>query len=84
MLLTVAVTSEPRNKLLDSTFGDGSNLQGGKYFSCKKELMYKLTNVTFKGNFEFWTIKSTKSLWVVQCINPNCNWQLRASKTVPE
>ncbi|KAL5549173.1 hypothetical protein UlMin_004404 [Ulmus minor] len=46
--------------------------------------MSKVTDVAFKGNFEFRTIKSTKSLWVVQCVDPNCKWRLHESKTVPE
>ncbi|KAL5582167.1 hypothetical protein UlMin_014609 [Ulmus minor] len=37
-----------------------------------------------KGNFEFRTRKSNRSLWVIECIDPNCSWRLRASKIVPE
>ena len=46
--------------------------------------MNKLTDVAFKGNFEFRTIKAIKSLWVIEYIDPNCNWRLRASKTAEE
>ncbi|KAL5540375.1 hypothetical protein UlMin_045220 [Ulmus minor] len=37
-----------------------------------------------KGNFEFRTRKSNRSLWVIECIDPNCSWKLRASKIIPE
>ena len=37
-----------------------------------------------KGIFEFQTRKSTKSLWVIECIDSNCNCRLHASKTVEE
>ncbi|KAL5569114.1 hypothetical protein UlMin_025689 [Ulmus minor] len=37
-----------------------------------------------KGNFEFRTRKSNRSLWVIRCIDPNCSWRLRASKIVPK
>ncbi|KAL5543618.1 hypothetical protein UlMin_007402 [Ulmus minor] len=37
-----------------------------------------------KGNFEFRTRKSNRSLWVIECIDLNCSWRLRASKIVPE
>ncbi|KAL5580403.1 hypothetical protein UlMin_012845 [Ulmus minor] len=37
-----------------------------------------------KGNFEFQTRKSNRSLWVIECIDPNCSWRLRASKIVPK
>ncbi|KAL5576684.1 hypothetical protein UlMin_018383 [Ulmus minor] len=36
---------------------------------------------------DFMKITSTKSnrlLWVIKCINSNCNWRLHASKIVPE
>ncbi|KAL5552409.1 hypothetical protein UlMin_002585 [Ulmus minor] len=39
----------------------------------------------FRDNyFDFQTRKSNRSLWVIECIDPNCSWRLRASKIVPE
>ena len=77
LLLTVLVSGDPlnehRNEPSDSTFGDGSDLHKGRYFSSKKELMNKLIGVAFKGNFELRTIKSTRPLWVIECIDSNCN-----------
>ncbi|KAL5568592.1 hypothetical protein UlMin_025167 [Ulmus minor] len=35
-----------------------------------------------KDNFEFRTRKSNWSLWVIECIDPNCSWRLRVSKIV--
>ena len=67
-------TSEPRNEASDSIFGDGLDLHEGNNFSFKKELMSKVTNVAFNENFEFQTIKSAKSFWVVQFIDSNYNW----------
>ncbi|KAL5564873.1 hypothetical protein UlMin_028037 [Ulmus minor] len=68
----------------DSTFNDGLDLHEGKYFSSKKDLKRKLSNIAMKGNFEFRTRKSNRSLWVIKCINPNCSWKLRVSKITLE
>lgn len=76
LLLNAPVSGEPPNDLtvdtLDSTFGDGSYLHEGKYFGSKKELKKKLTKIAIKGNFEFQTRKSNISLWVIECVDPNC------------
>ena len=57
LLLAACNSGEPSNErireALDSTFGDGSDLQEGRFFSSKKELMNKLIDVAFKWNFEF-------------------------------
>ncbi|KAL5557981.1 hypothetical protein UlMin_034192 [Ulmus minor] len=86
--LTGAASDEPVNvpttEASDSTFRDGSDLHEGKYFNTKKDLKRKLSDIAMKGNFEFRTRKSNRSLWVIECINPNCSWRLRASKIVPE
>ena len=86
--LTGAASNEPVNVLtieaLDSTFRDGSDLHKGKYFNTKKDLKRKLSDIAMKGNFEFRTRKSNRSLWVIECIDPNCSWSLRGSKIVPE
>ncbi|KAL5560742.1 hypothetical protein UlMin_036953 [Ulmus minor] len=86
--LTGASSNEPANvptiEASDSTFTDGSDLHEGKYFNTKKDLKRKLSYIAMKGNFEFRTRKSNWSLWVIECIDPNCSWRLRASKIVPE
>ena len=51
-----------------------------KYFGNKKELKNKLTEIAIKGNFEFRTRKSNGSLLVIECVDPNYSWQIRASK----
>ncbi|KAL5581296.1 hypothetical protein UlMin_013738 [Ulmus minor] len=86
--VTGAGSDEPVNvptiEASDSTFSDGSDLHEGKYFNTKKDLKRKLSDIAMKGNFEFRTRKSNRSLWVIECIDPNCSWRLRASKIVPE
>ncbi|KAL5542079.1 hypothetical protein UlMin_009789 [Ulmus minor] len=86
--LTGAASDEPVNvpttEASDSTFRDRSDLHEGKYFNTKKDLKRKLSDIAMKGNFEFRTRKSNRSLWVIECIDPNCSWRLRASKIVPE
>ncbi|KAL5538211.1 hypothetical protein UlMin_045403 [Ulmus minor] len=86
--LTGAGSDEPVNvptiEASDSTFSDGSDLHEGKYFNTKNDLKRKLSDIAMKGNFEFRTRKSNRSLWVIECIDPNCSWRLRALKIVPE
>ncbi|KAL5572822.1 hypothetical protein UlMin_022419 [Ulmus minor] len=86
--LTGAGSNEPVNvptiEASDSIFSDESDLHEGKYFNTKKDLKRKLSDIAMKGNFEFRTRKSNRSLWVIECIDPNCSWRLRASKIVPE
>ncbi|KAL5548123.1 hypothetical protein UlMin_003354 [Ulmus minor] len=86
LLLTGAVSDATLNENVtdttDSTFEDGSELHEGQYFKNKKALHRKLTNVALTGNFEFQTTRSSKSLWVIQCVDPNCSWRLQASKYV--
>ncbi|KAL5537762.1 hypothetical protein UlMin_045566 [Ulmus minor] len=88
LLLTWAVNDTSLNENVtdttDSTFGDGSDLHEGQYFKNKKALYRKLTDVALAGNFEFRTTRSSKSLWVIKCVDPNCSWRLRASKVVEE
>ena len=59
LLLAVRDSGEPsnekRSEASDSTFGDGSDLHEGRFFSSKKELMNKLTDIAFIGHFEFRT-----------------------------
>ena len=75
--LTGAGSDEPANvptiEASDSTFSDGSDLQEGKYFNTKKDLKRKISDIAMKGNFEFRTRKSNRSLWVIECINLNCS-----------
>ncbi|KAL5565272.1 hypothetical protein UlMin_028436 [Ulmus minor] len=82
--LTGAASDEPVNvpttEASDSTFRDGSDLHEGKYFNTKKDLKRKLSDIAMKGNFEFRTRISNRLLWVIECIDPNCSWRLRASK----
>ena len=53
-----APVDDLKNEKSNSTLGDGSDLYEGQYFSNKKELKNKLTEIVLKGNFEFRTRKS--------------------------
>ena len=46
-------SNEMRTVASYSIFSDRSYLHEGQFFSSKKELMNKLTDVAFKENFEF-------------------------------
>ena len=83
-LVTGAPLDDPTNEALDSTFGDGLNLYEGQYFSNKKELNNKLTEIALKGNFEFRTRKSNSWLWVIERVDSSCSWRVRASKISPD
>ena len=79
-LVTGAPLDDPTNEALNSNFDDVLDLYEGQYFSNKKLLKNKLTEITLKGNFEFRTRKSNSWLWVIECVNLNCSWRVRASK----
>ena len=54
-----------------------------QYFSNKKELKNKLTEIVLKGNFEFRMRKSNSWLWVIECVDPSYSWRVHASKIAP-
>ena len=83
-LVTVAPLDDPINEATNSTFGDGPDLYEGQYFSNKKELKNKLTEIVLKGNFEFWMRKSNSWMWVIECVDPSCSWRVRPSKIAPD
>ena len=71
--VTGAPLDDPTNEKSNSTFSDWLDLYEGQYFSNKKELKNKLTEIALKGNFEFWARKSNSWLWVIECIDPSCS-----------
>ena len=75
--LTGTASDEPVNvptiEASNSTFSDGSDFHERKYFNTKNDLKRKLSDIAMKGNFEFQTRKSNWSLWVIECIDPNCS-----------
>ena len=68
----------------DASFGDGSDLHEGQYFTNKNELKRKLSDIAMKGIFQFQMRKLNISLWVIECVDPNCSWRLRASRILPD
>lgn len=75
LLVIGAASDEPvivlTTQASNSTFSDGSDLHEGKYFNSKKDLKRKLSDIAMKGNFEFGTRKSNRSLWVIECVDPS-------------
>ncbi|XP_062085351.1 uncharacterized protein LOC133791437 [Humulus lupulus] len=53
----------------------------GQYFVDKKELKMKVHMLAIRQNFEFKVKKSNKKLVVLVCVDPNCKWRIRATKT---
>ncbi|XP_062097873.1 uncharacterized protein LOC133803773 isoform X2 [Humulus lupulus] len=53
----------------------------GQYFVDKKELKMKVHMLAIRRNFEFKVKKSNKKLVVLVCVDPNCKWRIRATKT---
>ena len=71
--LVSAPVDDQTNEKSNSTFGNGSDFYEGQYFSNKKELKNKLTEIALKGNFEFRMRKSNSWLWVIECVDPSCS-----------
>ncbi|XP_062080964.1 uncharacterized protein LOC133785763 [Humulus lupulus] len=53
----------------------------GQYFVDKKELKMKVHMLAIRRNFEFKVKKSNKKLVVLVCVDPNCKWRIRTTKT---
>ncbi|XP_010418657.1 PREDICTED: uncharacterized protein LOC104704236 [Camelina sativa] len=51
----------------------------GQIYDSKEELQFKLRMITIFQNFDYTTIKSTKTLLVLNCYVPGCSWRIRAS-----
>ena len=49
-------------------------------FATKELLQAKLYDVAMQGYFEYKVVKSNKTLYMAECINENCKWQVRSSK----
>ena len=62
------------------SFLDGSDLAIGQEFASKIELQKILNEIALKGSFEMTVVKSTKTLYVVKCVDPQCGWRLRAAQ----
>ena len=80
------VGSMPQNVVSETgstsnvSFHDGFDLKVNQMFASKELLQAKLHVVAMQGYFECKIVKSNKTLYVVECINENCKWQVRGSK----
>ena len=64
----------------NASFHDGSDLKVVQMFATKELLQAKLHDVSMQDYFEYRVVKSNKTLYVVECINENCKWQVCGSK----
>ncbi|KAG7640806.1 Zinc finger PMZ-type [Arabidopsis suecica] len=51
-----------------------------KFFKDKDEMVFTLRMFAVKHNFEFHTVKSDLTRYVLHCIDENCSWRLRATR----
>ena len=61
-------------------FTDLSDLEIGQEFENKEEVKNKLQDISLKAYFEMAIKKSTKSLYVIRCIDTTCKWAVRAAR----
>jgi len=59
---------------------DADSLFIGKKFKDKDEMVFTLRMFAVKHSFEFHTVKSDLTRYVLHCIDENCSWRLRATK----
>ena len=59
---------------------DADSLFIGKFFKDKDEMVFTLRMFAVKHNFEFHTVKSDLTRYVLHCIDENCSWRLRATR----
>lgn len=52
----------------------------GKLFKDKKEMGRQIRMYAVKNSFEFHTIKSDLTRYVLHCVDEKCSWRLRATK----
>ncbi|XP_010456533.1 PREDICTED: uncharacterized protein LOC104737991 [Camelina sativa] len=64
---------------LDTTSQTLERIRIGKIYGSKADLQFKLHMITIFQNFDYTTIKSTKTLLVLKCYVPGCSWRIRAS-----
>ncbi|XP_010471419.1 PREDICTED: uncharacterized protein LOC104751207 [Camelina sativa] len=52
----------------------------GKYFKNKAELMMKMRLFALEFKFEFRSLWSDRTRLILGCVDPRCNWKMRATK----
>ena len=58
------------------SYEDGMNITVGQEFKTKEELKNLVIDASLKACFDFKIIKSTKTLFVVKCVDEDCKWRL--------
>ena len=66
--------------LLCIVFQIGLSFEIGQNFVSKEELKNKLYEAVINNYWEMKIVKSDKSLYVVKCVDDDCQWRLRAAK----
>lgn len=64
------------------SFTDSTNFRVGQEFESTDELKNNLQEAAMKNCFEMKTAKSSKTLYVVKCVDEHCTWRLRAVKVL--
>ncbi|GMN49307.1 hypothetical protein TIFTF001_018473 [Ficus carica] len=64
------------------SFTDNTNFRVVQEFESTDELKNNLQEATMKSCFEMKIVKSSKTLYVVKCVNEHCTWRLRAVKVL--
>ncbi|KAL9308344.1 putative transposase, MuDR, plant, Zinc finger, SWIM-type [Arabidopsis thaliana] len=59
---------------------DVDSLFIGKFFKDKDEMVFTLRMFAVNHSFEFHTVKSDLTRYVLHCIDENCSWRLRATR----
>ena len=58
------------------SYEDGMNITVGQEFKSKEEVKNSVIDASLKVGFDFKIIKSTKTLFVVKCVDEDCKWRL--------
>jgi len=78
---TISILNQQYSSYAFSTgLSDVDSLFIGKNFKDKDEMVFTLRMFAVKHNFEFHTVKSDITRYVLHCIDENCSWRLRATR----
>ncbi|XP_073046153.1 uncharacterized protein [Primulina eburnea] len=62
------------------SFTDGSSLFIGQRFSSKTEIKKVLSKIALGSSFESESVKSSRNIYSVRCVNKGCSWRIWTSK----
>ncbi|XP_073306221.1 uncharacterized protein [Primulina huaijiensis] len=78
--ISVAHDTETHVQADTYSFIDGSILFIGQRFSSKTEVKKVLSKIALNSSFEFETVKSSRNIYSVRCVNKGCSWRIWTSK----